>query len=63
MEKNVIQIKCECKKHHICERDYVRNLAACTCENGKPIASIMDDSGIICDQIIDVKETNFNEKN
>ena len=22
----------------------------------------MDDSGIICDEIIDVKETNFNEK-
>ena len=55
--------RCECKKHHICEEDYVWNPAICNCENGKYLASIMDDSGIICDEIIDVKERNFNEKN
>ena len=53
----------ECKKHHICEKDYVWNPATCTCENGKYLASIMDDSGIICDEIIDVQEINFNVKN
>ena len=57
--------KCEydCRKHHICEKDYVWNLSTCICENGKYLASIMDDSVITCDEIIDVEETNFNEKN
>ena len=53
----------ECKKHHIYEKDYVWNPATCNCENGKYLASIMDDSVITCDEIINVKETNFNEKN
>ena len=52
--------RCESKKIHICEKDYVWNPVACNCENGKYLASIMDK--IICDEIIDVKETNFNEK-
>ena len=39
----------------------VWNPATCNCENRKYLASIMDK--IICDEIIDVKETNFNEKN
>ena len=52
--------RCECKKHHICEKDYVWNPAACNCENGKYSASTTDD--IIWDEITDVKETNFNEK-
>ena len=55
--------RCECKKHHICEKDYVWNPATCNCENEKYLASNMDDSVITCDEIIDVKETNFNEKN
>ena len=44
-------------------KNYVWNLSTCNCENGKYLASIMDDSTIICDEIIDVKETNFNKKN
>ena len=32
--------------------DYVSNPATCTCENGKYLASIMDDSVIICDEVI-----------
>ena len=43
-------------------KNYVWNLSTCNCENGKYLASIMDDSAIICDEIIDVKETNFNKK-
>ena len=53
--------RCECKKHHTCEKDYVWNPATCNCENGKYLAGIMDN--IISDEIIEVKETNFNEKN
>ena len=42
----------------------VWNLVTCNCENGKYLASIMDDSAITCDEIIDSydEETNFNEK-
>ena len=32
-------------------------------ENGKYLGIFRDDSGIICDEIVDVKEINFNEKN
>ena len=40
------------------------NPAACSCENGKYLASILGDSAIICDEVIESyeKETNFNEK-
>ena len=48
---------------NICEKDYVWNPATCNCENGKYLASIMDDSVITCDKVINVKETNFNKKN
>ena len=46
----------------MCEKDYVWNPSACICENVY-LASIMDDSVITCDKIIDVEEANFNEKN
>ena len=40
------------------------NPAACSCENGKYLASILGYSTIICDEVIESyeKETNFNEK-
>ena len=50
-------------------RDYIWNPATCNCENGKCLASIMDDTAIICDEVIksygeEIKTipTNFNEK-
>ena len=54
----------ECKKRHVCEKDCVWNPATCSCENEKYLASIMDDSPIMCDEIIKSydDETNFNEK-
>ena len=64
----MINNKCrwECKKHNICEADYIRNPARCSCENGKYLASIIDDSMITCDEIIDAETKtipkNFNEK-
>ena len=45
--------RCECKKRHICKKDYIWNSAICSCENGKYLASIMDDSVIICEEIIE----------
>ena len=48
---------CECKKVHVCEKDYVWNPATCNCENGKCLASIMDVPVIICDEIIYSEET------
>ena len=42
------------------KKDYVWNPAKCNCENGKCLASIMDN--VIWDETIDIKETNFNEK-
>ena len=41
---------------------YAWNPSTCSCENGKYLASNTDDSVIKCDEIIDVEETNFNEK-
>ena len=59
----------ECKKHHICEKDYVWNHTKCNCENGKYLASIMDDSTIIFDEVresydeeIKTVPINFNKK-
>ena len=45
-------------------RKHVWNPATCNCKNGKYLASIMDDSMITCDEIIESydEETNFNEK-
>ena len=46
------------------------NPATCNCENGKYLASIMDDSMITCNEIIESHDeeiktipTNYNEKN
>ena len=56
--------------HHICEKDYVWKPATCNCENGKYLASIIDASAIICDEVIEsyheeIKTipSNFDEKN
>ena len=64
MEKNVIKIDDE-----ITIKDYIWNLSTCSCENGKYLANIMDDSAITCDEIIAPHDeqtkaipTTFNEK-
>ena len=58
MEINIYEI-------HVYEKDYIWHCSKCICENGKYLASIMDDSTIICDEVIEeIKtiRTNFNEK-
>ena len=34
--------RCECKKHHVCEKDHIWNPATSSCKNGKYLASIID---------------------
>ena len=62
---------CEYKKILVFEKDYVWNSDACNCGNRKYLTSIVDDSVIICNEVIDADtklcpkhddETNFNEK-
>ena len=50
-----------------CDKENIRNPATCSCENGKSIMVIIDDSVITCDETIDLEETrtvrtSFNEK-
>ena len=45
--------QCNCTKRNVCEKDYVRNPSTCNCENGKYLTSIMDNSAIICDEVIE----------
>ena len=50
----------------MCEKDCIWNPATCSCENGKYLASIIDNSVIMCDEIIEETKTiptNLNEKN
>ena len=52
---NNAKCRYECKKHHTCEKDYIWNLATCSCENGKYLASIIGNSVHTCDEIKDAK--------
>ena len=58
---------CECKKPHLCEKDYIWNSVTCSCKNGKFLTSVTDHSVITCDEIIEEETkpvtTHFNEKN
>ena len=64
---------CACKRYHAYEKDYTWNPATCSCQNGKYLASILNEWAIACDEVIDVQAksngketkpfpTNFNEK-
>ena len=46
----------ECKKHHIWKRLYLES-CSCSCKIGKYLASIIDDSVITCDKIIEETKT------
>ena len=41
----------------MCEKSYICNPATYNCEHGKYLASIIDDSVIMCDENIDTTET------
>ena len=61
MEENVIQINgaimingdVNVKNVMYMKKNYVWNLASCSYETGKYLASIMDNSAIICDEVIE----------
>ena len=62
--------RCEFKKVYVCEKNYAWNPAKCVCKNGKYLASIMDESAITCDEVMNSYDeeiktipTNFNDKN
>ena len=46
--------RCECKKHYICEKDHIWNPATCSYENGKYLASIIDNT-----QVYNLISTNY----
>ena len=57
------------KKRHVFGKDCIWNPATFSCKNGKYLASIMDNSAILCDEVIEsydeeakTSSTNFNEK-
>ena len=53
-QQSIFNDKCRCEGKNIqaCAKDYVWNPGTCNCENGQYLASIMDDSAIICNEII-----------
>ena len=51
--RNNDKCRYECKKHHICEKEYVWNPVSFNCENVKYLAIIMDDLVITCDDVIE----------
>ena len=54
--------RCECKnlrKHHVCKKGFIWDPATCSCEIGKYLASINEDSMIMCDEIIEKKQELF----
>ena len=50
------------KQHHICEKDYIWNPATCSCKKGEYLASIIEDSVITCDEIIDLKAKSYDDE-
>ena len=73
MVENVIQIKkwnndkcCyKCKnpkKDRVSKKDYIWNIALQSRENDKHLASIIDDSVITCDEIIDAEANSYDEE-
>ena len=44
---------CDCKKCHVSEKDYIWNPSTWSCDNGKYLASIMDDSAIMYDKVLE----------
>ena len=59
------KFRCECKKHLICEKDYIWNPATCSREDGKYLPSIIHDSVITCDEIMEeakIIQTNLIKK-
>ena len=59
-----INVDANVKNAMFVKKDYVWNPSTYNCENGKYLATIMDNSVIMCDEVIESydEERNFNEK-
>ena len=44
-------------KKHICQKDYISNTAKCSCETGKYLGSIIYNSVIKCNAVIEAAQT------
>ena len=56
--KNCVDVSANIRKNiFVCEKIYIWNLSTCTCENGKYLESIIGDSEITCDEIIEATKT------
>ena len=65
INENVIQINVDVSvKGFMYVKKYIWNPSTCNCKNGKYLASITDNSTIMCDAIIESnnEEININEK-
>ena len=60
--KSGLTINVECKKHNLCEKDYIWNPAIFSWKNSKYLGNTMDDSVITCDKIIGAKASSYNEE-
>ena len=68
MEENVIEINggttinvdVSVKKPLVREKDYIQNPSVCSCKNGEYLASIMNDSAIMCNKVIVIRQRNKN---
>ena len=50
------------QQYHICEKDDIWNPVRCSCQNRKYLASILDNSVITSDEIIDVETKSYNQE-
>ena len=44
------------------KKDYIWNPTTCSCENGKYLANIIDNSMITCEEIIDAETKSYNNE-
>ena len=48
--------QCECRKYPMCKKDYSWNPSTCIYENGKYLKSNVDDSVMVCNNIINARD-------
>ena len=54
--------RCDCEKHHTCEKDYIWNPVTCGCKNSKYLAIIIDNLMITRDEIIVSDAKSYDEE-
>ena len=44
-------------ERHVCKKGYIWNPRSCTCKNGEYVENIIDESAVICDEVIETTKT------